>query len=81
MRAVFRNAAKVKADSETQDMDTEKPGPQLEQTSDSDSLKESPSGASQQDWAVKDKPNDTESTEENLSTAKPETVGDNMEKK
>ncbi|XP_030916728.1 mediator of RNA polymerase II transcription subunit 1-like [Geospiza fortis] len=81
MRAVFRNAAKVKADSETQDMDTEQPGPQLEQTTDSDSLKESPSGAGQQDWAVKDKPNDTESTEENLSTAKLETLGDNMEKK
>ncbi|KAF2983996.1 hypothetical protein EK904_005355, partial [Melospiza melodia maxima] len=80
MRAVFRNAAKVKADSETQDMDTEQPGPQLEQTTDSDSPKESPSGAGQQDWAVKDKPNDTESTEENLSTAKLETLGDNIEK-
>lgn len=81
MRAVFRNAAKVKADSETQDMDAEQPGPQLEQTTDSDSLKESLSGAGQQDWAVKNKPNDTETTEEDLSTAKLETLGGNIEKK
>lgn len=82
MRAVFRNAAKVKADSETQDMNTEQePGSQLEQTTDSDNLKKSLSGAGQQDWVVTDKPNNTESTEENLSTAKLETLGDNMEKK
>ncbi|XP_039924060.1 mediator of RNA polymerase II transcription subunit 1-like isoform X3 [Hirundo rustica] len=82
MRAVFKNAAKVKADSEIQDMDTEKqPNPQSKQTTDSNSLKENLSGAGQQDWVVTDKPNNTESTEENLSTAKLETLGDNMEKK
>lgn len=82
MRAVFRNAAKVKADSETQDMDMEQqPEPQLEQTTDSNSLKESLSGAGQQDWVVTDKPNNTDSTKENLSTAKLEALGDNREKK
>lgn len=80
MRAVFRNAAKVKADSETQDME-QQPEPQSEQTTDSKSLKESPSGAGQQDWVVTDKPNNTDSTEENLSTAKLETLGSNMGKK
>lgn len=82
MRAVFRNAAKVKVDSETQDMDTEQQSePQSEQTTDSNSLKESPSGAGQQDWVVTDKPNNTNSTEENPSTVKLETPGDNMLKK
>ncbi|XP_068863912.1 mediator of RNA polymerase II transcription subunit 1-like isoform X3 [Aphelocoma coerulescens] len=82
MRAVFRNAAKVKADSETQDMDMEQqPEPQLEQTTDSNSLKESLSGAGQQDSVVTDKPNNTDSTKENLSTAKLEALGDNREKK
>lgn len=81
MRAVFRNAAKVKADSETQAKGMEQqPEPQLEETTDSNSLKESPSGAGQQDWVVTDKPNNTNSTEENLSAAKLETPGDNMEK-
>lgn len=67
MRAVFRNAAKVKGDSETQnmDMDTEQqPEPQKERTTDSNSLKESPSGAGQQDWVVSDNPNNTDSTKE-----------------
>lgn len=82
MRAVFRNAAKVKADSETQDMDMDQqPEPQLEQTTDSNSLKESLSGAGQQDSVVTDEPNNTDSTKENLSTAKLETLGDNREKK
>uniref|UniRef100_A0A8C5TDR8 Mediator of RNA polymerase II transcription subunit 1 n=1 Tax=Malurus cyaneus samueli TaxID=2593467 RepID=A0A8C5TDR8_9PASS len=81
MRALFRNAAKVKADSETQDMDMEQPEPQLEQTTDSNSLEESPSGAGQQDWVLTNKPSITESTKENLSTAKLETLGGNMEKK
>ncbi|XP_033367882.1 mediator of RNA polymerase II transcription subunit 1-like isoform X4 [Parus major] len=82
MRALFRNAAKVKADSETQDMDMEQqPKPQSEQTTDSNSLKESLSGAGQQDWTATDKPNNTDSTEENFSTVKLETLGDNMEKK
>ncbi|XP_016152033.1 PREDICTED: mediator of RNA polymerase II transcription subunit 1-like isoform X2 [Ficedula albicollis] len=81
MRAVFRNAAKVKADSETQDMDTEQPPePQSEHATDSNSVKESLSGASEQDWVETDKPN-TDSTEENISTAKLESLGDNMEKK
>ncbi|TRZ17911.1 hypothetical protein HGM15179_009181 [Zosterops borbonicus] len=81
MRAVFRNAAKVKADSETQAKGMEQqPEPQLEETTDSNSLKESLSGAGQQDWVVADKPNNTNSTEENLSAAKLETLGDNMEK-
>ncbi|XP_023775301.1 mediator of RNA polymerase II transcription subunit 1-like isoform X5 [Cyanistes caeruleus] len=81
MRALFRNAAKVKADSETQDMNMEQqPEPQSEQTTDSSSLKESLSGAGQQDWVVTDKPNNTDSTEEDFSTAKLETLGDNMEK-
>lgn len=80
MRAVFRNAAKVKADSETQDME-QQPEPQLEQTTDSNSLKESLSGAGQQDWVVTDKPNNTDSTKENLSTAKLEALGDNREEK
>lgn len=71
MRAVFRNAAKVKADSEIQDMDTEQPPEsQSEHTTDSNSLKESLSGAGQQDWVLTEKPNNTDSTEENLSTAK-----------
>lgn len=71
MRTVFRNAAKVKADSEIQDMDTEQqPESQSEHTTDSNSLKESLSGAGQQDWVLTEKPNNTDSTEENLSTAK-----------
>lgn len=78
MRAVFRNAAKVKADSETQDMDTEQPEPESEQTN---SFKESLSGTGQQDWVVTDKPNNTDSTEENLLTARLENLGDNMGKK
>ncbi|XP_072780356.1 mediator of RNA polymerase II transcription subunit 1 [Taeniopygia guttata] len=82
MRAVFRNAAKVKADSETHDMDTEEqPGQQSEQSTDSNSLKESLSGAGQQDWVVTDKLNNTDSTEENLFTAKLETLGNNVGKK
>ncbi|KAM7069905.1 mediator of RNA polymerase II transcription subunit 1-like [Acridotheres tristis] len=82
MRAVFRNAAKVKADSETQDMDMEQqPEPQSEHATDSKGPKESLSGAGEQDWVVTEKPNNTDSTEENPSTAKLETLGDNMEKK
>ncbi|XP_017930898.1 mediator of RNA polymerase II transcription subunit 1-like isoform X3 [Manacus vitellinus] len=83
MRAIFRNAAKVKADSKTQDMDvdTKQPHePPSEQITDSDSLKESPSVAGQHDLVVTNKPSITDSTEENLSTAKLETLGDNMEK-
>ncbi|XP_050161293.1 mediator of RNA polymerase II transcription subunit 1-like isoform X4 [Myiozetetes cayanensis] len=83
MRAIFRNAAKVKADSETQDMDvdTKQPHePPSEQITDSNSLKESPSVAGQHDLVVTDKPSITESTEENLSTAKLETLDDSMEK-
>ncbi|KAJ7395224.1 mediator of RNA polymerase II transcription subunit 1-like protein [Pitangus sulphuratus] len=83
MRAIFRNAAKVKADSETQDMDvdTKQPHePPSEQITDSHSLHESPSVAGQHDLVVTDKPSITDSTEENLSTAKLETLDDSMEK-
>lgn len=80
MRAVFRNAARVKADSQTRDMDMEQqPEPQSKQTTDSNSLKESSSG--QLDWVATNKPNNTDSTKQNLSTAKLVTLGDNMEKK
>lgn len=81
MRAIFRNAAKVKADSETQDMEVmkQKPQPPSEQIMDSNSLKDL-SGAGLQDLVVTDKPSITESSKENLSTAKLETLGDNMEK-
>lgn len=83
MRAVFRNTAKVKADSETQDMDidTEQHEPPSEQTTDSNCLKESLCGAGQKDWVVTDKLNNTESTKENISTAKLETLDDDMKKK
>lgn len=83
MRAIFRNAAKVKADSETQDMeaDTEqKPEPPHEQITDSSSLEESLSVAGQQDLAVTDKPSITDSPNQNGSTAKLETPGNNTEK-
>ena len=83
MRAIFRNAAKVKADSETQDMEADakqKPEPPCEQSTDSNSLEESPSVAGQQDLVVTDKPSITDSPKENLSTAKLETLGDKMEK-
>lgn len=82
MRAIFRNASKVKGDSEIQDVDTEQqPEPQSEHATNSKSLKESLSGAGEQDWVVTDKPSNTDSTEENISTAKLESLGDNMEKK
>ncbi|KAF4801464.1 mediator of RNA polymerase II transcription subunit 1-like protein [Turdus rufiventris] len=82
MRAIFRNASKVKADSEIQDVDTEQqPEPQSEHATNSKSLKESLSGAGEQDWVVTDKPNNTDSTEENISTAKLESLGGNIEKK
>ncbi|XP_017676038.1 PREDICTED: mediator of RNA polymerase II transcription subunit 1-like isoform X8 [Lepidothrix coronata] len=83
MRAIFRNAAKVKADSKTQDMDvdTKQPHePPSAQITDSDSLKESPSVAGQHDLVVTNKSSITDSTEENLSTAKLETLGGNTEK-
>ncbi|XP_027760781.1 mediator of RNA polymerase II transcription subunit 1-like isoform X8 [Empidonax traillii] len=81
MRAIFRNAAKVKADSETQDMDVDTKQPhEPEQITDSNSLKESPSVAGQHDLVVTDKPSITDSTEENLSTAKLETLDDSTEK-
>lgn len=83
MRAIFRNAAKVKADSETQDMEVDtkqKPEPPCEQIMDSNSLEESLSVAGQQDLVVTDKPSITDSPKENLSTAKLEAMGDNMEK-
>ncbi|XP_035752886.1 mediator of RNA polymerase II transcription subunit 1-like isoform X2 [Egretta garzetta] len=83
MRAIFRNAAKVKADSETQDVEVDtkqKPEPPREQITDSDSPGESLSVAGQQDLVVSDKPSTTDSSKENLSTAKLETPGDNREK-
>lgn len=83
MRAIFRNAAKVKAASETQDMEVDtkqKPEPPCEQITDSNSLEESLPVAGQQDLAVTDKPSITDSPKENLSTDKLETLGDNMEK-
>ncbi|XP_075274711.1 mediator of RNA polymerase II transcription subunit 1-like isoform X1 [Opisthocomus hoazin] len=83
MRAIFRNAAKVKADSETQDVEVDtkqKPEPPCEQMTDSNSLEESLSAAGQQDLVVTHKSSITESPKENLSTARLETPGDNMEK-
>lgn len=80
MRAIFRNAAKVKAASETQDVkaDTEqKPEPPCEQVTHSDSPEDSLSVAGQQDLVVTDKPSITDSPKENLSTAKTETLDDN----
>ncbi|XP_030302099.1 mediator of RNA polymerase II transcription subunit 1-like [Calypte anna] len=80
MRAIFRNAAKVKADSETQDMEADlkqEPEPASEPIMDSNSLEESPSVPGQQGLVVTDKPSITE--EENLSTTKLETVGNNTE--
>ncbi|OPJ89248.1 hypothetical protein AV530_016434 [Patagioenas fasciata monilis] len=83
MRAIFRNAAKVKADSETQDMeaDTEqKPEPPHKQITDYSSLEESLSVAGQQDLVVTDKPSITDSPNQNVSTAELETLGSNIEK-
>lgn len=83
MRAIFRNAAKVKADSETQDVEVDtkqKPEPPSEQIMDSNSLEESLSVAGQQDLIVTDKPSITDSPKENLSTAELETLRDNTEK-
>uniref|UniRef100_A0A663E4G5 Mediator of RNA polymerase II transcription subunit 1 n=1 Tax=Aquila chrysaetos chrysaetos TaxID=223781 RepID=A0A663E4G5_AQUCH len=83
MRAIFRNAAKVKADSETQDVEADtkqKPEPPCEQIMDSDSLEESLSVAGQQDLVVTDKPSITEGPKENLSTAELETLRDHTEK-
>nr|XP_021146843.1 mediator of RNA polymerase II transcription subunit 1-like isoform X5 [Columba livia] len=83
MRAIFRNAAKVKADSETQDMEADaeqKPEPPHEQITDSSSLEESLSVAGQQDLVVTDKPSITDSPNQNGSTAKLETPGNNTEK-
>ncbi|KAM9387463.1 mediator of RNA polymerase II transcription subunit 1-like [Phaethornis superciliosus] len=83
MRAIFRNAAKVKADSKTQDMEADlkqEPEPASEPIMDSNSLEESLSVLGQQGLVVTDKPSITHSPEENLSTAKLETVGNNTEK-
>ncbi|CAM9201797.1 unnamed protein product [Bubo scandiacus] len=83
MRAIFRNAAKVKADSETQDTEAdtkEKPEAPREQIMDSNRLEESPSVAGQQDLAVTDKLSIIGSPKESLSTAELETLGDNVEK-
>lgn len=83
MRAIFRNAAKVKADSETQDVEAatkQKPEPPCEQITDSNSLEESLSVAGQEDLVVTDPPSITDSPKENLSAAKLETLGNNMEK-
>lgn len=83
MRAIFRNAAKVKAASETQDVKADmkqKPEPPCEQVTHSDSPEDSLSVAGQQDLVVTDKPSITDSAKENLSRAKSETLGDNTEK-
>ncbi|XP_035172113.1 mediator of RNA polymerase II transcription subunit 1-like [Oxyura jamaicensis] len=72
MRAIFRNAAKVEANSETQ--------PACEQITDLNRLEESPSMAGHHDLVVTDKQSVPGSPKENLSTAKSETLGDNMEK-
>nr|XP_047907586.1 mediator of RNA polymerase II transcription subunit 1-like [Anser cygnoides] len=83
MRAIFRNAAKVEAHSETQDMQVDtkqKPEPACEQIIDLNSLEESPSMAGHQDLVVTDKQSVPDSPKENLSTAKSETLGDNTEK-
>ncbi|KQK82237.1 Mediator of RNA polymerase II transcription subunit 1 [Amazona aestiva] len=83
MRAIFRNAAKVKAARETQDVKADKkqkPEPPCEQVTHSDSPEDSHSVAGQQDLVVTHKPSITDSPKENLSTAKPETLGDNTEK-
>ncbi|XP_071592983.1 mediator of RNA polymerase II transcription subunit 1-like [Heliangelus exortis] len=82
MRAIFRNAAKVKADSETQDMEADlkqEPEPASEPIMDSNSLEESLSVPGQQGLVVTDKPSITHSPEENLSAAKLEAVGNNTE--
>lgn len=84
MRAIFRNAAKVKAASETQDVKADmkqKPEPPCEQVTHSDSPEDSLSVAGQHDLVVTDKPSITDSAKENLSRAKSETLGDNTEKK
>ncbi|XP_061321073.1 mediator of RNA polymerase II transcription subunit 1-like [Pezoporus flaviventris] len=83
MRAIFRNAAKVKAASEIQDVKADmkqKPEPPCEQVTHSDSPEDSLSVAGQQDLVVTDKPSITDSAKENPSTAKLETLGDNTEK-
>uniref|UniRef100_A0A669Q2U2 Mediator of RNA polymerase II transcription subunit 1 n=1 Tax=Phasianus colchicus TaxID=9054 RepID=A0A669Q2U2_PHACC len=83
MRAIFRNAAKVGADSETQGTETDtkqKPELQREQIIDSDSLEESLPVAGQQDLVKTNKESVPDSPEQRLSTAKLETSGDEMEK-
>uniref|UniRef100_A0A8B9ZK59 Mediator of RNA polymerase II transcription subunit 1 n=1 Tax=Anas platyrhynchos TaxID=8839 RepID=A0A8B9ZK59_ANAPL len=80
MRAIFRNAAKVEADSKMQVDTKQKPEPACEQITDLNSLEESPSVAGHQDLVVTDKQSVPDSPKENLSTAKSEALGDNMEK-
>ncbi|XP_068012951.1 mediator of RNA polymerase II transcription subunit 1-like [Melanerpes formicivorus] len=72
MRAIFRNAAKVKANSEIQDMEretTQIPEQPCEPVMDYNSLEESLSLAGQQDLVVTDKSGTTASPKENLFTA------------
>ncbi|KAI6075259.1 Mediator of RNA polymerase II transcription subunit 1-like isoform X1 [Aix galericulata] len=76
MRAIFRNAAKVEANSKMQVDTKQKPEPACEHLN---SLEESPV-AGHQDLVVTDKQSVLDSPKENLSTAKLETLGDNMEK-
>lgn len=76
MRAIFRNAAKVEANSKVQVDTKQKPEPACEHLN---SLEESPV-AGHQDLVVTDKQSVPDSPKENLSTAKSETLGDNMEK-
>ncbi|XP_052554962.1 mediator of RNA polymerase II transcription subunit 1-like isoform X2 [Tympanuchus pallidicinctus] len=83
MRAIFRNAAKVGADSETHgtEVDTkQKPELQREQITDSNSLEERPSVAGQEDLVKTNMESVPDSPEQTLSTAKLETLGDEMEK-
>lgn len=83
MRAIFRNAAKVGADSETQGTEVEtkqKPELQREQIIDSNSLEEGPSVAGQQDLVKTNKESVPDNPEQRLSTAKLETLGDEMGK-
>lgn len=83
MRAIFRNAAQVEADSGTQGTEVDnKQKPELppEQIIDSNRLEESLSVAGQQDLVKTNKESVPDSPEQGLSTTKLETLGDEMEK-
>ncbi|XP_072185720.1 mediator of RNA polymerase II transcription subunit 1 isoform X2 [Excalfactoria chinensis] len=83
MRAIYRNATKLEADSGTQstEVDTkQKSELPCEQIIDSNRFEESLSAAGQQDLLKTNKESVPDCTEQRLSTAKLETLGDEMEK-